>query len=373
VAIASCVAVGFFLGNGYGPGEPTAHMERLAKQLDGMTMITPETARTIARIVSLPGYDCDRIACDAQLKERNRAVRAYLATLMATTTRARRSTSPHEGQQSRRSAGRLELNGHKNRTRCGAPQATHRALTSWRSGHSTVRQGLWSSLSASSRPCIDLRQGQWDAPTIRSQPSERLVAALGTALTYCAAGTCHWPGSDARMSPASDGAVAELRASLRRSAGSGLGCACSPAKANIGRSAPEIRKCARSLVNLKQSSQSIIVRIVKSTPLGLDALPDIEVDLDCPKFRFGYVHCWQRFSPYPRRINAECLSISRYGFKGERPGSTLMGSVGGLRPMVGESCRSRRTKSRSLSGLLQSGGAAFANPAIIIGARHVFS
>jgi hypothetical protein len=124
-------------------------------------------------------------------------------------------------------------------------------------------------------------------------------------------------------------------------------------------SAAPLGKCARSLVNLKQSSQSIIVRIVKSTPLGLDVLPDIEVDLDCPKF---YVPCRQRFSPYPRRINAECLSISPYGFKGERPGSTLMGSVGGLRPMVGESCRSRRTKSRSLSGLLQSGAAAFGTP-----------
>jgi hypothetical protein len=82
VAIGSCVAVGFFLGNGYGPQEPTAHMERLAKQLDGMTTITPETARMIARMVSQPGYDCDRIACDAQLKERNRAVRADLATVM---------------------------------------------------------------------------------------------------------------------------------------------------------------------------------------------------------------------------------------------------------------------------------------------------
>jgi hypothetical protein len=82
VAIGSCVAATFFLGNGYGPDETTAHMERLVKQLDRMTTITPETARMIARLVSQPGYDCDRVACDARLRERNRAVRADLATAM---------------------------------------------------------------------------------------------------------------------------------------------------------------------------------------------------------------------------------------------------------------------------------------------------
>jgi hypothetical protein len=84
LAIGSCVVITLLLGKGYGPHDTTAQMERLVKQLDRMTTISPEAARAIAGMVSQPGYDCDRVACDARLRERNRAVRADLATALVT-------------------------------------------------------------------------------------------------------------------------------------------------------------------------------------------------------------------------------------------------------------------------------------------------
>jgi hypothetical protein len=100
VAIGTCVAVTFFLSKGYGPQETTAQMERIVKQLDQIKTITPETARAIERMVSQPSYKCDHLPCDAQLKDRNHAVRAQLATLLAA------KTSGEEVASSQRPAGR---------------------------------------------------------------------------------------------------------------------------------------------------------------------------------------------------------------------------------------------------------------------------
>jgi hypothetical protein len=71
------------LNNNFGPSATTDRMERIVAQLDGMNAIRPETAQAIARIMSQPGYDCERVACDQNLKARNMAVRFRLETSLA--------------------------------------------------------------------------------------------------------------------------------------------------------------------------------------------------------------------------------------------------------------------------------------------------
>lgn len=85
VAAAACFVVGLVvtLNNNFGPDETTARMERILTQLDRMNSIRPNTAQAITRIISQPGYDCERIACDAKLKARNMAVRFRLETSLA--------------------------------------------------------------------------------------------------------------------------------------------------------------------------------------------------------------------------------------------------------------------------------------------------
>jgi hypothetical protein len=84
--IASCVAViGVIavLNNNFGPRALTDRMERIVAQLDRISTIRPETAHTIARVISQPGYDCEQVACDQNLKARNMAVRFRLETSLA--------------------------------------------------------------------------------------------------------------------------------------------------------------------------------------------------------------------------------------------------------------------------------------------------
>jgi hypothetical protein len=85
-AIAACVVgIGLVtvLNNNFGPSATTDRMERIVAQLDRTSAIRPETAQAIARIISQPGYDCDRVACDQNLKARNMAVRFRLETSLA--------------------------------------------------------------------------------------------------------------------------------------------------------------------------------------------------------------------------------------------------------------------------------------------------
>jgi hypothetical protein len=84
--IALCVAgIGLVtvLNNNFGPSATTDRMERIVAQLDRTSAIRPETAEAIARIISQPGYDCERVACDQNLKARNMAVRFRLETSLA--------------------------------------------------------------------------------------------------------------------------------------------------------------------------------------------------------------------------------------------------------------------------------------------------
>jgi hypothetical protein len=83
--LAACFVIGTLvaLNNNFGPDETTTRMERILTQLERMHSVRPETAQAVARIISQPGYDCERIACDANLKARNMAVRFRLETTLA--------------------------------------------------------------------------------------------------------------------------------------------------------------------------------------------------------------------------------------------------------------------------------------------------
>jgi len=83
--LAACFIVGMLVAssNNFGPDETTVRMERILTQLERMHSIRPETAEAITRIINQPGYDCERIACDANLKARNMAVRFRLETSLA--------------------------------------------------------------------------------------------------------------------------------------------------------------------------------------------------------------------------------------------------------------------------------------------------
>jgi hypothetical protein len=65
------------------PTEATVQMERFAENLERVTTISAKTAREIARVIGQPWYDCNHVTCSAQLKERNRAARAKVTSLLA--------------------------------------------------------------------------------------------------------------------------------------------------------------------------------------------------------------------------------------------------------------------------------------------------
>jgi hypothetical protein len=66
-----------------GPLEATAQMERLAGKIERARMLDRGTVYEIARIMRAPAYDCSQIACRAQLRAQNSAVRARLAKALA--------------------------------------------------------------------------------------------------------------------------------------------------------------------------------------------------------------------------------------------------------------------------------------------------
>ena len=68
--------------------ETTVQLERILSRLDKLQTITPKAAQALGQIVGQPQYQCGRMDCDARLKERNRAARAHLATLLESKTLA---------------------------------------------------------------------------------------------------------------------------------------------------------------------------------------------------------------------------------------------------------------------------------------------
>jgi sugar phosphate isomerase/epimerase len=62
--------------------EATNRMERLAKSLETVKTITPETASEVSRLMQRRVSDCRRTACEAALEARNHAARSRLKMLV---------------------------------------------------------------------------------------------------------------------------------------------------------------------------------------------------------------------------------------------------------------------------------------------------
>ncbi len=77
-ALALCWAAGTVR-----PLEATIQMERLAAKVEQTAVIHPNTARELARLMDQHGYDCNQVACGAQLHARNNAARNRLTGLIA--------------------------------------------------------------------------------------------------------------------------------------------------------------------------------------------------------------------------------------------------------------------------------------------------
>jgi hypothetical protein len=75
-------------GSRNGPMEATAQMELLTKKLERTAGIPTETVSEIAQVMGQPWYNCGRVACSAELQQRNSAVRAKLGGLLATKERS---------------------------------------------------------------------------------------------------------------------------------------------------------------------------------------------------------------------------------------------------------------------------------------------
>ncbi len=88
-AVLACTgAFALFLayGSSNRPLEATVQMERLAAKVERAKAIDPATAHEIARLIGQPWYDCNQVACSAQMQARNGLARDRLQTLMARKT-----------------------------------------------------------------------------------------------------------------------------------------------------------------------------------------------------------------------------------------------------------------------------------------------
>ena len=62
--------------------EATIRMERLAKTLENVKTITPDTASEVSRLMQRRESDCRQTACEAALEARNHAARSRLKMLL---------------------------------------------------------------------------------------------------------------------------------------------------------------------------------------------------------------------------------------------------------------------------------------------------
>jgi hypothetical protein len=85
IVVAACVgwAAIMMATGGMRPADTTAQMELLAQKLNRRTAIPADTANELARLIARPGYDCDHVACSAELAVRNEAARTRLKQLLA--------------------------------------------------------------------------------------------------------------------------------------------------------------------------------------------------------------------------------------------------------------------------------------------------
>ena len=84
IALAAMAALGVFLASGSTtrPLDATIRMEQLASRLEHSQAIHPDTAHAVARLIAKPWYDCNQVACSAQLRIRNDMARARLEALL---------------------------------------------------------------------------------------------------------------------------------------------------------------------------------------------------------------------------------------------------------------------------------------------------
>jgi hypothetical protein len=83
IAVSAAAALCWTLGSPFRPLEATVQMERLAAKVERTKFVQLDTAHAITRFIDQDGYDCDFVACDTQLRARNRAVRDHLKQLIA--------------------------------------------------------------------------------------------------------------------------------------------------------------------------------------------------------------------------------------------------------------------------------------------------
>ena len=83
IALTSAVAFSLAASGTNRPFEATVEMEQLAAKLEHAKAIHPKTAHEIRRLIGQPRYDCNQVACSAQLEGRNSAVRKQLEALIA--------------------------------------------------------------------------------------------------------------------------------------------------------------------------------------------------------------------------------------------------------------------------------------------------
>ena len=66
--------------------EATEQIEKLVELVKRAKAITPNTAHEISQIIGQPLYDCNQVACLAELDRRNHRARSLLETLVAKKT-----------------------------------------------------------------------------------------------------------------------------------------------------------------------------------------------------------------------------------------------------------------------------------------------
>ena len=84
IAVAACGSVAALLlaGTTVSPLEATVQMERLAARAEHAKRIDADTGHEIARLIGQRWYNCNQVACSAQLQQRNRAARGRLGAVL---------------------------------------------------------------------------------------------------------------------------------------------------------------------------------------------------------------------------------------------------------------------------------------------------
>jgi len=83
IAFSGAVALSLAASGTGRPVEATVQMEQLAAKVERAKSIHPKTVHEVTRLIGQPWYDCNQVACSAQLKARNTAARNRLQAMIA--------------------------------------------------------------------------------------------------------------------------------------------------------------------------------------------------------------------------------------------------------------------------------------------------